>query len=504
MSDFSSERPNTRGQLTGGFMEFPLAFVLFQEDLPHSLQAPVGFGRFPAYVRGVDPLSQFCPGNTLDQLPKIFLYASCSSSPTTSASTHLKALAHHPGTSQPSTSTPLHHHLLLIPGSKGVDILSAKGRIRPSYPSQILEKDGVGTMDDKDEYMYAWRTANCLLKTIKTFTPPYTPTYAVLDLGGPSTLNRVRACVHVLGYAARGGRAQLRSADQWPQLCVVSVLVFWGSASFMHGHASGLDVNVSGYEAEGGRGEPVSCEGDTENKDEALDVKRKATMDGWTLGLSMHVIRSCSLCRRKTCLILKLDHHHGLVLDQHIQHVAQSTGPPAIALNGFPPSRPHSNTELQSPGLGYSSSAAVVGRYLTSSQLLFALDAVSLPRCWIIAQRKPWRFGSDDMPQIRQPTILVHCPCCARRGPTTVLCQTLITTIRHPSPPSTCEAMVVNHPAATDQSALQPPEFTDLLSAPIITTSHHLPQGASLTEPQTTHMFLDQATHPPSTRPMTF
>lgn len=65
--------------------------------------------------------------------------------------------------------------------------------------------------------------------------------------------------------------------------------------------ASGLDVNVSGYEAEGGRGEPVSCEGDTENKDEALDVKRKATMDGWTLGLSMHVIRSCSLCRRKTC-----------------------------------------------------------------------------------------------------------------------------------------------------------------------------------------------------------
>lgn len=156
-------------------------------------------------------------------------------------------------------------------------------------------------MDDKDEYMYAWRTANCLLKTIKTFTPPYTPTYAVLDLGGPSTLNRVRACVHVLGYAARGGRAQLRSADQWPQLCVVSVLVFWGSASFMHGHASGLDVNVSGYEAEGGRGEPVSCEGDTENKDEALDVKRKATMDGWTLGLSMHVIRSCSLCRRKTC-----------------------------------------------------------------------------------------------------------------------------------------------------------------------------------------------------------
>ena len=50
------------------------------------------------------------------------------------------------------------------------------------------------------------------------------------------------------------------------------------------------------------------------------------------------------------------------------------------------------------------------------------------------------------------------------------------------SSPCTCEATVVDHPAATDQSALQPPGFIDLLSAPITTAFHRL---------------LDQTTYPP-------
>ena len=42
-------------------------------------------------------------------------------------------------------------------------------------------------MDGKDEGVYAWITANYLLNTIRADTPPNTPSYAVLDLGGAST-----------------------------------------------------------------------------------------------------------------------------------------------------------------------------------------------------------------------------------------------------------------------------------------------------------------------------
>ena len=42
-------------------------------------------------------------------------------------------------------------------------------------------------MDGEDEGVYAWITANSVMGTIKASTPPDTPTYAVLDLGGAST-----------------------------------------------------------------------------------------------------------------------------------------------------------------------------------------------------------------------------------------------------------------------------------------------------------------------------
>ena len=78
--------------------------------------------------------------------------------------------------------------LRLLPGSQSADILNAvEGRIRSSYPFQLQEKAGVMIMDGKDEGVYAWITANYLLETIKASTPPDTPTYAVLDLGGAST-----------------------------------------------------------------------------------------------------------------------------------------------------------------------------------------------------------------------------------------------------------------------------------------------------------------------------
>lgn len=93
MSDFSSERPNTRGQLTGGFMEFPLAFVLSQEDLSHSLQAQSASAVSP-HMFGVS-----IPFHSLSD----YLHLKIPHNPCPS-----------PSTSQPSTSTPLHHHLLLI------------------------------------------------------------------------------------------------------------------------------------------------------------------------------------------------------------------------------------------------------------------------------------------------------------------------------------------------------------------------------------------------------
>lgn len=80
--------------------------------------------------------------------------------------------------------------------------------------------------------------------------------------------------------------------------------------------------------------------------------------------------------------------------------------------------------------------------------------------------------------------------------------------VEHSSPPSTCEAMVVDHPAATDQSALQPTGLVDFLSAPITILFDHLPQAPNLPsssiERQTTRMFFDQAIHPPLASPITF
>ncbi|KAF8157837.1 nucleoside phosphatase family-domain-containing protein [Crassisporium funariophilum] len=78
--------------------------------------------------------------------------------------------------------------LRLLPGTQSADILHAvEKRIHESYPFKLQEKDGVVIMDGKDEGVYAWITANYLLGTIKANTPPNTPTYAVLDLGGAST-----------------------------------------------------------------------------------------------------------------------------------------------------------------------------------------------------------------------------------------------------------------------------------------------------------------------------
>ncbi|KAJ7094491.1 nucleoside phosphatase family-domain-containing protein [Mycena belliarum] len=80
--------------------------------------------------------------------------------------------------------------LRLLPGSQSADILAAvSSHLRTAYPFALPAKDAdaVAIMDGADEGVFAWVTANYLLNTVRADTPPKTPTYAVLDLGGAST-----------------------------------------------------------------------------------------------------------------------------------------------------------------------------------------------------------------------------------------------------------------------------------------------------------------------------
>ncbi|KAJ7174042.1 nucleoside phosphatase family-domain-containing protein [Mycena crocata] len=80
--------------------------------------------------------------------------------------------------------------LRLLPGSQSADILAAvTSHLRTAYPFALpaSDADAVAIMDGADEGVFAWVTANYLLGTVRADTPPKTPTYAVLDLGGAST-----------------------------------------------------------------------------------------------------------------------------------------------------------------------------------------------------------------------------------------------------------------------------------------------------------------------------
>jgi guanosine-diphosphatase len=78
--------------------------------------------------------------------------------------------------------------LRLLGASQSTEILDAiRARFHSKYPFAVDDTNGVVIMDGKDEGVYAWITANYLLDTIRPGTPPQTPTYAVLDLGGAST-----------------------------------------------------------------------------------------------------------------------------------------------------------------------------------------------------------------------------------------------------------------------------------------------------------------------------
>ncbi|KAJ7634810.1 nucleoside phosphatase GDA1/CD39 [Roridomyces roridus] len=80
--------------------------------------------------------------------------------------------------------------LRLLPGSQATDILAAVFKhLHTSYPFALPanDTDAVAVMDGADEGVFAWVTANYLLGTVLADTPPQTPTFAVLDLGGAST-----------------------------------------------------------------------------------------------------------------------------------------------------------------------------------------------------------------------------------------------------------------------------------------------------------------------------
>ncbi|KAI0786178.1 nucleoside phosphatase family-domain-containing protein [Abortiporus biennis] len=79
--------------------------------------------------------------------------------------------------------------LRLLGSEESESILEAvRHRLAEKYPFSLHGgKDSVVIMDGKDEGVFAWVTANYLLNTIRSDTPPGTTPYAVLDLGGAST-----------------------------------------------------------------------------------------------------------------------------------------------------------------------------------------------------------------------------------------------------------------------------------------------------------------------------
>jgi guanosine-diphosphatase len=78
--------------------------------------------------------------------------------------------------------------LRLLGHAQSAAILEAvEDRLISKYPFQLPPEGGVVIMEGKDEGVYAWLTANYLLKTFHVDTPMDTRSYAVLDLGGAST-----------------------------------------------------------------------------------------------------------------------------------------------------------------------------------------------------------------------------------------------------------------------------------------------------------------------------
>ncbi|KAI1790205.1 nucleoside phosphatase family-domain-containing protein [Ganoderma leucocontextum] len=71
---------------------------------------------------------------------------------------------------------------------EAADILKAvRRRLEERYPFSLHGESAVEIMEGRDEGVYAWLTANYLLKTLSKDTKGTAQPYAVLDLGGAST-----------------------------------------------------------------------------------------------------------------------------------------------------------------------------------------------------------------------------------------------------------------------------------------------------------------------------
>jgi guanosine-diphosphatase len=197
--------------------------------------------------------------------------------------------------------------LRLLPGSQSADILKAvEGRIRSSYPFQLQEKDGVVIMDGKDEGVYAWITANYLLGTIKASTPPDTPTYAVLDLGGASTQIVFEPVFASSDMRLEEGehKYDLQFGGRSHVLYQHSYLGYGLMRARRHVHRL-VDFmsTLQGTKPKAVVGNPCLAKGTqrvVNVKDEATGVERKVTMDGGDIG-------SFEACDRVVQLVLAKD-----------------------------------------------------------------------------------------------------------------------------------------------------------------------------------------------------
>jgi hypothetical protein len=172
---------------------------------------------------------------------------------------------------------------------------------------------------------------------------------------------------------------------------------------------------------------------------------------GGTVSPSNLAVISCSITSR-TCGFLKLRNPRALSPSLHAISSSTHWGFSIVSS----PTYPKQNVQ----------------RYLTSPQLVFpiwcrGLAAVSDNYLGKALAIRLGRHATDS----RRPTIPVRRPDVQEEDPP-------LSSVEHSSPPSTCDTTVVHHPEATEQSALQPPVFINLLSAPITTAFDHLPQDA--------------------------
>ncbi|EDR00213.1 uncharacterized protein LACBIDRAFT_334333 [Laccaria bicolor S238N-H82] len=166
----------------------------------------------------------------------------------------------------------------------------------------------------QDEGVYAWITANYLLGTIKASTPPDTPTYAVLDLGGASTQIVFEPVLASSDMQLEEGehKCDLQFGGRNLVLYQHSYLGYGLMCARRHVHRlADLMSTLQGMKPKAVAGNPCLAKGTRRVvivKDEVTGEERKVTMDGGDIGsfeacvrVVQFVLAKDAICELKPC-----------------------------------------------------------------------------------------------------------------------------------------------------------------------------------------------------------